>query len=76
VVSTRTQTVNRLPVLLTQLLLGGAPRQLNADTAARRLRTVRPRATGPRTLRRLAAELISHRPRARELLAEDRSQGD
>ena len=59
VVRTRTQTINRLHVLLTQLLAGGAPRQLNADTAARLLRTVRPRSTGPRTLRRLAAELIA-----------------
>ena len=59
VVRTRTQTINRLHVLLTRLLAGGAPRQLNADTAARLLRTVRPRSTGPRTLRRLAAELIA-----------------
>jgi len=57
-VRTRTQTINRLHVLLTGLLPGGAPRQLDADTAARLLRTVRPRATGPATLRRLAAELI------------------
>lgn len=59
VVRTRTQTINRLHVLLTQLLPGGAPRGLNADTAAQLLRTVRPRAAGPRTLRRLAAELIA-----------------
>ena len=59
VVRTRTQTINRLHVLLTQLLPGGAPRQLNADTAARLLRTVRPRTPGPRTLRRLAADLIA-----------------
>jgi len=58
VVHTRAQTVNRLHVLLTQLLPGGAPRQLDADTAARLLRTVRPRASEPRTLRRRAAELI------------------
>jgi len=59
VVKTRTQTVNRLDVLLTQLLPAGAPRQLGADAAAALLRTVRPRSTGPRTLRRLAAELIA-----------------
>ena len=47
IVRTRTQTVNRLHVLLTGLLPGGAPRQLDADTAARLLSTVRPRATGP-----------------------------
>jgi transposase len=59
IVRTRTQTVNRLHVLLAQLLPGGAPRQLTADTAAGLLRTVRPRSTGPRTLRRLATELVT-----------------
>jgi transposase len=59
VVKTRTQTVNRLHVLLTQLLPGGAPRQLTADTAAQLLRTVRPRSIGPQTLRRLAADLVT-----------------
>jgi transposase len=34
VVKTRSQTVNRLHVLLTQLLPAGAPRGLSADTAA------------------------------------------
>lgn len=58
-VKTRTQTVNRLHVLLTQLLPGGAPRDLDADTAARLLRGVRPRSTGPRTLRRVAVELVA-----------------
>ena len=59
VVKTRTQTVNRLHVLLTQLLPGGAPRQLTADTAAQLLPTVRPRSIGPQTLRRLAADLVA-----------------
>jgi transposase len=59
VVGTRTQTVNRLHVLLTALLPGGAPRQLSADTAARLPRTVRPRAAAAATPRRLAAELIA-----------------
>src|SRR5689334_14997470 len=59
VVKTRTQTVNRLHVLLTQLLPGGAPRQLTADTAAQLLRTLRPRSIGPQTLRRLAADLVA-----------------
>jgi hypothetical protein len=59
VVTTRTQTVNRLHVLLTQLLPGGAPRRLSADAAAPLLRTVRARSIGPRTLRGLAAELIT-----------------
>jgi transposase len=56
VVRTRTQTINRLHVLPTRLP-GGAPRSLDAETAARLLRTVRPRATAPATLRRLAVEL-------------------
>lgn len=55
---TRTQTVNRLHVLLTQLLPGGAPRQLTADTAGL-LRPVRPRAAGQVTPRRLPADLIA-----------------
>jgi transposase len=59
VVKTRTQTVNRLHVLLTQLLPAGAPRQLTADAAAQLLRPVRPRGIGPRTLRRLAADLVT-----------------
>ena len=56
-VKSRTQTVNRLHVL-TQLLPAGASRNLSADHAAQLLRTARPRSTGPRTLRRLAAELV------------------
>lgn len=59
VIKTRTQTVNRLHVLLTRLLPGGAPRHLDADTAARLLRSIRPRETGPRTLRQLAVELVA-----------------
>jgi transposase len=59
VVKTRTQTVNRLHVLLAQLLPAGAPRHLSADAAAQLLRTVRPRGTAARTLRRLAADLIA-----------------
>ena len=42
---------NRLHVLLTRLLPGGAPRDLDADTAAQLLRPIRPRETGLRTLR-------------------------
>ena len=53
------ETVNRLHALLTRLLPAGAPRQLSAETAAQLLRTIRPRTPGPRTLRRLAAELIA-----------------
>jgi transposase len=59
IVRSRTRTINRLHVLLAQLLPGGAPRRLSADTAATLLRGVRPRATGARTLRRLAVELVA-----------------
>jgi transposase len=58
-VRTRTQTVNRLHVLLTQLLPAGAPTALTAETAAELLRRVRPQAPLQRTLRRLAADLIT-----------------
>lgn len=58
-VKTRTQTVNRLHVLLTQLISGGAPRNLSADQAAQLLRTVRPRRSGLQTLRRLAVDLVA-----------------
>jgi hypothetical protein len=57
-VKTRTQTVNRLHVLLAHLIPGGAPRELTADTAAGLLRRVRPRDVLGATRRRLAAELI------------------
>ena len=59
VIKTRTQTVNRLHVLLARLFPGGAPRHLDADTAAQLLRSIRPRETGPRTLRQLAVELVA-----------------
>ncbi len=41
-VKTRTQTINRLHGLLTQLVPGGAPPRLGADTAAQLLPSVRP----------------------------------
>jgi transposase len=59
IVRSRTQTINRLHVLLTHLLPGGAPRRLSADTAATLLRSVRPPAAGARTLCRLAVELVA-----------------
>ena len=40
---TRTQTLNRLHGLLTQLIPAGAPTRLGAETAAQLLRTLRPR---------------------------------
>ena len=59
IVKTRTQTVNRVHVLLARLLPGGAPRDLDADKAAQLLRPIRPREIGQRTLRQLAIELVA-----------------
>ncbi|HET9646768.1 MAG TPA: IS110 family transposase [Microlunatus sp.] len=59
VIKTRTQTVNRLHVLLTRLLPGGAPRELDATKAAALLRPIRPRDTARQTLRRLAVDLVA-----------------
>jgi transposase len=58
-VKTRTQTVNRLHVVLTHLVPGGAARNLGADQAAQLLRGVRARDTAAKTLRALATDLIS-----------------
>jgi transposase len=54
----RTRTLNRLHGLLTDLLPGGAPKNLSAEKAARVLRGVRPRSGPARTRRRLAADLL------------------
>ena len=59
IVRNRTQMINRLHVLLTQLVPGGAPGRLTVDTAATLLRGLRPRATSARTLRRLAVDLVA-----------------
>jgi transposase len=58
-VKTRTQTVNRLHVLLTHLTPAGAPRGLTADRAADILRQIRPREHALKTLRGLAADLVA-----------------
>jgi transposase len=58
-VKTRTQVINRLHVLLTQLIPAGAPTRLSAETTAELLRTVRPRTPMLRTLRSLASDLIT-----------------
>jgi len=58
-VKTRTQTVNRLHVVLTNLIPAGAQRDLTAERAAELLRGIRPRDTAGKTLRGLAADLIS-----------------
>ena len=56
---TRTQTVNRLHVVLTRLVPAGARRHLSADHAAELLRGVRPRDPAAKTLRALATDLVS-----------------
>lgn len=58
-VKTRTQTVNRLHVLLTHLTPAGAPRGLTADRAADILRQIRPREPAVKTLRSLAVDLVA-----------------
>jgi transposase len=58
-VKARTQTINRLHGLLTQLIPAGAPTRLNAEAAAGLLRTIRPRTPLLRTLRALASDLIT-----------------
>jgi transposase len=59
VVRHRTQTVNRLHVLLMRLIPSGAPTNLTAETAALLLRRVRPTGPTQTTLRTLAVELVS-----------------
>jgi transposase len=58
-VKTRTQTVNRLHVLLTHLIPAGAPRGLTADRAADMLRQIRPRDPAAKTLRGLAVDIVT-----------------
>jgi transposase len=58
-VKTRTQTVNRLHVLLTHLTPAGAARGLTADRAAEILRQIRPREAAAKTLRNLAVDLVA-----------------
>ncbi len=58
-VKTRTQTVNRLHVVLTNLIPAGAQRDLTADQAAEHLRKIRPRDAAGRTLRGLAVDLVT-----------------
>jgi transposase len=58
-VKIRTQTVNRLHVVLTHLVPGGARRNLTADQAAALLRGLRPRDPAAKALRALAMDLIS-----------------
>ena len=53
------QTVNRLHRLLTELIPGGAKRDLSALQAKRLLATVKPRTLVGKTMRRMAAEEIA-----------------
>jgi hypothetical protein len=55
----RTQTLNRLHVLLVWLVPAGAPRRLTADAAARLLRAVRPRTPAEQTRRAPARDLVA-----------------
>jgi transposase len=55
----RTQAICRLHALLCLLIPGGLPRQLNADRAARALRSVRPTEPVDVERKRMAAELLA-----------------
>ena len=55
----RVQTVNRLQRLLTELIPGGAKRDLSAQQATRLLATVRPGSLVGKTIRAMAAEEIA-----------------
>jgi transposase len=55
----RTRTLNRLHVLLCDLLPSGAKRNLDADTAAALLRRLRPATAPARTRRQLAVDLVA-----------------
>ena len=65
-VAERTRALNRLHVLLRDLLCDPLSKQLSADTAAKLLRRARPRHPAGRVRRRLASELV------REVRARDR----
>lgn len=58
-VRTRTQTVNRLHAIMVLLVVGGAPRNLTADTAAALLRRVRPSESLAVTRRLIATDLVA-----------------
>jgi transposase len=55
----RVQTVNRLHRLLTELIAGGAGRDLTATKAKRLLATARPRSVVGKTTRRMAVEEVA-----------------
>jgi transposase len=68
-VRARTQTLNRLHVLLVGLVPAGAPRHLTADTAAGLLRSVRSRTPAEQTRRALARDLVAEVRRLDERIA-------
>ncbi|WP_102418031.1 IS110 family transposase [Mycobacterium sp. 4858] len=58
-VKTRTQTINRLHVLLTKLSPGGASGTLTAERAATLLGAIRPRDAAAKALRALAVDMVA-----------------
>jgi transposase len=58
-VKTRTQTINRVHVLLTRLSPGGATGTLTAERAATLLRSIRPRDPAAKAFRTLAVDMVS-----------------
>lgn len=66
----RTQTLNRLHVLLVGLVPAGAPARLTADAAAGLLRSLRPRTLAERTRRALARDLVAEVRRLDRRIAE------
>jgi len=69
-VRSRTQLINRLHALMVKLIPSGLARGLSADAAADALRRVRPRDTLRRTLRAIAADLITELRRLDRRIAE------
>lgn len=58
-VKVRTQTINRLHIVLTHLIAGGAKKDLTAEHAAELLRAIRASSASAKTFRTLAVDLIS-----------------
>ena len=69
-VRSRTQLINRLHAVMVKLVPSGLARGLSADAAAEALRRVRPRDTLRRTLRTIAADLITELRRLDRRIAE------
>lgn len=69
-VTERTRALNRLHVLLRDLVPGGAKRNLSADDAAKLLRSVKPCASAACARRQLACDLITDLRRLDRQIAE------